>query len=307
LIATVSCVEVSQSSTVSAITQTGVTWAKQVGNTHTFSSSYYFDAEIWLGVVGSGASTSITVTFSADTEGAAANVCEYSGLQSAGYLDRTASAWAESTTPNTGTTTTTSDDAELWIGCTSVGNTVTASATNGFTRLDGALVNGWCSNSFYEKIVSTQGTANTGVSMDNVWWVGCVATFEATPAPPADPEGVDLVINGNSTILLDGDLVTTPDTFHFEDGSTHEINATSEYVEPYVEPEGVDLSVSGNSTITLDGDAVATPDAFHFEDGSTHEIEALAPMGGGSSSSAFWIVALVVGVVIGLAAGSKGS
>ena len=46
--------------TVVSISETGVTWSKQIG----YSYWYYDDAEIWLGVVGSGASTSITITLS---------------------------------------------------------------------------------------------------------------------------------------------------------------------------------------------------------------------------------------------------
>ena len=49
------------------------------------------DSEIWVGVVGSGASTTITINHGNATE-TAADVCEYSGILTSGFLDQSAAA-----------------------------------------------------------------------------------------------------------------------------------------------------------------------------------------------------------------------
>ena len=47
------------------------------------------DVEIWLGTVGSGASTSVSITLSgAANGGAVADICEYSGIAATSYLDQ---------------------------------------------------------------------------------------------------------------------------------------------------------------------------------------------------------------------------
>jgi hypothetical protein len=123
--------------TVSSITQTNVNWSKLISCTY----SRYSNVEIWLGKVGANAGVSITITLNlVASDGAVADVCEYSGIDSVNYLDKTATSYGSSTTPNTGTTTTTSQPNELWIGATSVyGAYSQSSPTNGFTLLDGAV------------------------------------------------------------------------------------------------------------------------------------------------------------------------
>jgi hypothetical protein len=161
---------------ISSITETGVTWTHQVTG-----SATYQHVEIWLGTVGAGASTTITITFSAAVR-ATADVCEYSGVATSSFLDKTASATGTSTSTSTGTTGTTTQADELWVGGIEVYNTqgyTQGSPTNGFTLLDGANTNNIVV-AFLEKIVSATGSANSGttVGLSSVW-AGCIATFKA--------------------------------------------------------------------------------------------------------------------------------
>ena len=167
---------------VSSISQTGVTWTRQVANS--WDGPHGF-AEIWAGVVGSGASTSITVTLNQSAiYGAIADICEYSGLITSGFLDKTATAKGGPTVDAvTGTTGTTSQTTELWIGCIESVNTGQTNPINDFTLLDGIIYMGDPNhpeaNGYLEKIVSSTGTASSGDTMGgSTYYVGCIATFK---------------------------------------------------------------------------------------------------------------------------------
>lgn len=71
---------------VSSISQTGVTWTKQV-------EAYYtgqIGIETWVGVVGAGAGTGITITLAASLT-AVAHYAEYSGVDTANPVVTTGS------------------------------------------------------------------------------------------------------------------------------------------------------------------------------------------------------------------------
>ena len=166
--------------TVSSITETGVTWTRQTSQTDT-SGNDARDVEIWLGTVGSGASTSISISLSGAPAAAVADVCEYSGIAASSSLDKTAGTYGQSTSTNTGTTSTTAQNSELWIGGIIVeGNNAQTTPTNGFTVRDGAVYNSAMSLAYLEKIVSATGTANSGTTIStSQYWTGCIATFKA--------------------------------------------------------------------------------------------------------------------------------
>jgi hypothetical protein len=162
---------------VSSIAQTGVTWTKQVSKNN-WDEGQNLDVEIWAGVVGSGASTNITITLSGSASNAVADVCEYSGLPTSGFLDKTATNKGLSAYPDTGTTATTSWADELWIGATNTQGGDQSNPTNGFTLLDGITYAYALSVGYLEKIVSSTGTANSGTTTPaGNYWVGCIATF----------------------------------------------------------------------------------------------------------------------------------
>jgi hypothetical protein len=171
--------------TVSSISQTGVTWnaSKSIGLSN---SSGNVDIEIWLGQVNAGASKTITINLSgSNAVDAIADAYEYSNLSST--LDKTASQYTGSSThPNTGTTATTTQANELFVGATwnSASGGLSAAqsaATNSFALLDGAddgANHG--SLAFLEKIVSSTGTANCSTTCNSGTGIGCIATFVAT-------------------------------------------------------------------------------------------------------------------------------
>jgi hypothetical protein len=170
---------VNPATTVSSITQTGVTWTQKTVKLH----NNYYESEIWLGVVGAGASTSVTLSLSGSipaTYAVVADICEYYGV--ATTTDKTATNGGGSVYPDTGTTANTTQATELWIGGTVLSSYTQSTPTNGFTLLDGALT-GYTSTAYLEKIASAIGTANSGTTgAASGQWSGCIATFKALTA-----------------------------------------------------------------------------------------------------------------------------
>jgi len=219
LVATIECAGSSTNPTVSSISQTRVTWTRQQG----YNSNDAPDTEIWAGVVSSGASNSITINLTGGTGGTymnVANISEYSGLLASGFLDQTttnSSGSGKSASADTGTTVTTTQPSELWIGTVTAYDSSSracgmSSPTNGFTLLDGAnFANGVynVSNAYLEKIVSTTGTANSGATVaTSTYWTGCIATFKtsATPTPP--PSDPCAALQAALDALSPGDFLT---------------------------------------------------------------------------------------------------
>jgi hypothetical protein len=190
LILTFAAASTNNNPQIGSVVQTGVTWTRQI---QAFSNNAA-DGEIWLGVVSSGASTSITVNLSGQSGSwrAIANVAEYSGIAT-NPLDKTATYIEDypgsGTNMVTGTTTTTTQANELWVGCLATAATTgsgynLSSPQNGFTLLDGlgeqfssyAIANG-----FLEKIVSATGAASSGATASvQSWQANCIATFKAS-------------------------------------------------------------------------------------------------------------------------------
>ena len=176
---------------ITGISQTNVTWTSQEVCP---DSNIYQDTEIWVGVVSASAGTVITITVAGGTGGMygeIADVCEWSGLSTSGFLDKTGyNNGAENTATGTGTTVTTTQASELWIGCTggvgtSGADPTQTNPTNGFTLLDGVKVAtsgaDYSSLAYLYQIVSSTGTANSGTTIaGTTYWNGCIATFKAT-------------------------------------------------------------------------------------------------------------------------------
>jgi len=166
--------------TVSSVTETGVTWSMVVAQ-----QNINVDSEIWYGVVGAGASTTITVSLSKLVTEAIADACEYSGLASS-PLDKFASTSGTTATTSTGTTATTTDPNELLVG--SVAAVIApstyqpqTSATNGFTLVDGTTIAS-VSEAYLENIVSSKGAYVSGTTLPSgttYTWAGAIAAFEA--------------------------------------------------------------------------------------------------------------------------------
>lgn len=184
---------------VTSISQIGVNWSKIKSSAN--YPSIVVESEIWLGNVFSSASTTITVNLSQALYYHVCNVCEYSGLLSS-PLDKTASNIGYGNTVDSGTTATTSQANELWVGCLAggSGSAGLSNVTNGFTMLDGvrfiSLSVGFC-----EKIVSTTGSAN--VSATTAYsppWAGCIATFKEGTTGFQDLDVGNLTVHQNAAV-----------------------------------------------------------------------------------------------------------
>jgi hypothetical protein len=172
---------------ISAITQTGVTWTSQ-------KTSYNGDVrnlDIWAGVVGAspGTGISIAVTNSGFITDMAADVCEWSGLLTSGFLDQVASDSGTSNNPiDTGTTPTTTQAAELWIGGIVNGGAMTQGSPGGsWTQLDNAIYAGSSTLCYYYQIVTATGTASVSVvpSGGATTFAGAMTTYFASTAAAA--------------------------------------------------------------------------------------------------------------------------
>ena len=175
--------DVNFTAVVSTIAQTGVTW-QQLQSSSDYGIGVTLDGEIWVGIVGPGASGNILVTLSAvPSFSAIADVFEFSGLAVTNFLDQIAS--NSNTVPNnqtdTGTTPPTTQDAELWFGVTiSSDDSIQTTPTNGFTLYDGADFDHNVTLAILIKIVNVIGTANSGTSFTNSnFWVGAIVTIKA--------------------------------------------------------------------------------------------------------------------------------
>ncbi len=173
---------------VSSVTQTNVAWGstQQIGLEETVSQPW--DIEIWAGIVGSGASTSVVISFNGTGNGFLyAVVCEYSGLVTSGILDKTATDYNASyvKTEDTGQTAQTNQASELWIGGIAVSGLSSAQTnTSSFTMLDGgAGTSGSGSVGYFEYIAANIGQAEaTSSNTQYCQWLGCIATFKAKTA-----------------------------------------------------------------------------------------------------------------------------
>jgi len=239
-------------SAVSSVTQTGVIWMgmgnpqAQSQNAH---NSYYYDAEIWVGVVGPGASQTITINFSGSAApiGAVADVCEYSGVSTSGFLDKTASSNGLSQALLTGTTATTTQADELWVGCTATDtgyynqtSSGTSSPTNGFNLFDGRWNND-ISMAYLDYFADSTGNASSGTTMAlGVNWVGCIATLKAANATTV-PVTINLEPDGGAAALSPSNAFRV--SYYFG----------GDLMYAYLGSSALNINVDPSTTVTIGG------------------------------------------------------
>ena len=187
---------------VSSISQTGATWtrAAQAANANGTTT------EIWYAPGVTGAGTSVTINLGSSLF-ASAVVAEYSGVLTVSSVDKTASNTGSGSAADTGTTATTTQANELWIGGIGLANSGYALGTpnNSF-----ASVNSVASTSAspsqnskvaaLEKIVSATGAANSGGTVS-----GTAAIAQRGSATSAN--GTTTVSPGLPAGLAQGDLM----------------------------------------------------------------------------------------------------
>jgi hypothetical protein len=267
---------------VTSITQSGVTWTQQVSK-----AAYNENIEIWLGVVNSGASTSITVNLNNTASGGGvADICEYSGVATSNFLDLTATNAGTSVYPDTGTTATTTQADELWIGgAISNAGSYQREPTDGFTLFDG-LAYSYIYVGYLEKIVSSTGAAHSSTNTDAVAgdWKGCIATFKAATTKKTYWSTGLLY----STNLLYGTSVSSIDQFNYTVSSlpaqtTLDILFSQDNSTWYNSTGGSDWQSlsSGTNTIDLSGLSWSGANfyykaAFNNTDDSTPKLDYIA-------------------------------
>ena len=167
-------------SRVTSITQTGASWSRAAQATNGSGTT----TEIWVASNVSSAGTSVTIA-QASALRSAAVVIEYAGILAVGALDQTASATGTSTAAVTGTTPTTMQANELWIGGIGIADgrrTLNTPYSNSFTVV--ALPKSGSSSSdamiyALEKFVSATGSAGSGGTLSTSdSWAGAICTFK---------------------------------------------------------------------------------------------------------------------------------
>jgi hypothetical protein len=168
-----------------------VAWQKIATSTDETNTT---ETEIWAGVVLSAGTTVLITLSDYIINEAIVDIYEYSGLTGAIIDTPSASSSGYGSTTDTGTTDTTTQPDELWIGATSLVD-YQGNGTNGFTNLDQQGY-GSLSLAFLEKTVSSVGQANSGAAgSGSADWSGCIATFKANPSVNPSPK-TNLEVSG---------------------------------------------------------------------------------------------------------------
>ena len=214
---------------VSGISSTGAAWGRVAQSTNTSGST----SEIWSAPVGSGAGTVVTISTAQGR--CAAVVIEYSGIVAASAVDQTAaSSGGNSTSPVTGTTPTTTQSSELWIGAIGypASTPTLGSLLYSFVTVASAQSSSFSSGSnakiyALERIVNATGTASSGGTLNaTVQWSGAVATFKAaatsTLALGGSASGNYMLsgASGSVTITTRATTVTAVSVTRTYDGTT---------------------------------------------------------------------------------------
>jgi fibronectin type 3 domain-containing protein len=194
------------SNSVSSVTGGGVTWqrAAQAANSGGVTT------EIWYGPNVTNGTTAITITQASLIS--AAVVAEYSGILAATPLDQNAGSTGSGTSAVTGTTPTTTQAAELWLGGIGIADgsrTLNAPYGNAFAVVASPKTGtGGTDAMVYalESITNATGAASSGGTLSATdAWAGAIATFKAATTNSLSLGGTAA---GNYTLTGLGGAVT---------------------------------------------------------------------------------------------------
>jgi hypothetical protein len=224
-----------ETATISSINETGVMWTRQVRSN---STAFNLNVEIWLGVVVSQASPSITVNLdklpSNTITALTIDICEYKGIAANSSLDKTATNTGFGSAADTGLTAPTTQPNELWIGAILFESSgQQRSPTNGFLLFDGQpnATGGRICTALLENIVDGVGTANSGTTIKYgdeflfCAWVGCISTFSSTPV--TTPSSTPSPSNGTSWDIFSVESNSTVTALAFNSTSSELIFAVT--------------------------------------------------------------------------------
>ena len=156
---------------ITSVVQTGVTWTRRV----TVNGGVgYPDGDIWTGYVGSGASTTVTVTFP-ETQPCVALAAEYSGVKEVSVLDNSGTAAGFSQTATVSSTSAFVN--ELWFGGlmgTGSPTRTWGAPTNSFSIVDqqAAVGTSTVNGAIIERLVTSVGAvsvSSTTISTSTYW------------------------------------------------------------------------------------------------------------------------------------------
>ncbi len=173
----------------------GGTWSRAAESANANGTT----TEIWYATNITAGVTSVTITQASLRS--AAVVVEYSGILIASPLDQTANTTGNASAASTGTTPTTTQANELWIGGIGLTNSTTTLGTpnNSFTAVTNAASTGTANLNArvyaLEMIATSTGTANSGGTLTPTasMWSGAIATFKAEL-----PSGTTLTLGGSA-------------------------------------------------------------------------------------------------------------
>lgn len=169
---------------VSSVSQTGASWSQAVR-----SVNGDIAMEIWYAVDVSSAGTAVTFNLDAN-EKSSAVIAEYSDVTDVDALDVTATNTGSGTTVSSGTTATTSQADQVWVGgFANVSNDTYSSPTNSFAIVGqdgsgGGPAGQRSQAAMLDRIVSDVGTASTGATLSGSNdWAGGVIALNGNPVP----------------------------------------------------------------------------------------------------------------------------
>jgi hypothetical protein len=203
-----------------SFSETGVNWATGGAGlqVQVINAATYFSA-IYVGIVGAGASTTVTVTLPAG-QGGIVTIFEFSGLATSGFLDKTANDPQDNQDILTGTTATTTQANELCFGVIAA-RYVQTNPLSEFTLYDGSYYAGYyMSSSCLTKIVSLTGTYGSGTSQTSRNWAcACIATFKGAvqiATPTLNPASG--TYNSTQSVTI-SDTQATASIYYTDDGT----------------------------------------------------------------------------------------
>ena len=260
-----------------SISQTGATWTRAVQKTNTNGVT----TEIWYAPNTTSAVTTVRINLAASLC-AAAVVMEYSGILTTNPLDKTASATGNNNSPLTGTTTTTTQANELWIGGVGFMNSnynIQGNPANYFTNITSANSNSGSGSWWwwtptpdndakvyaFEKIVTSTGQASTGGTLSNSTnWSGAIATFIKQP-PPQPPTITSFTPKSSCagstvTITINGTNLSGATAANVKIGVTAAISITSNTGTQIVAT--IKPTATGKVTVTTPGGTATSDDSF---------------------------------------------
>lgn len=176
---------------VTAVTQTGVTWLQVSGN-GSAAAGGAVPATVWRGNVGSGAGTSVVVTYSSSSGSAQSCISEWSGVNTD---TATSTQFDMATSSPDGTlktiladqmVTTNANDVFVGIGRESTGSATTSNPTNGFSFL---LPTGNNAAQCFYQIVSSTGTYSTSYGLTSNAVLSSVSAVALKASSASAPTG----------------------------------------------------------------------------------------------------------------------